>query len=82
MLEFVGELAHNKELIWALALKELRVRYKRSVLGFVWALLNPLLMMLVLTVVFGSLLRISLPHYSIFLLSMLLPWTFFSQTLA
>ncbi len=82
MLEFARELARNRELIWALALKELRVRYKRSVLGFVWALLNPLLMMLVLTVVFGSLLRISLPHYSIFLLSMLLPWTFFSQTLA
>ncbi len=82
MLEFAGQLCRNWELIWALALKELRVRYKRSVLGFIWALLNPLLMMLVLTVVFSGLMRFSLPHYSIFLLSMLLPWTFFSQTLA
>ncbi len=81
MLEFAGQLSQNWELIWALALKELRVRYKRSVLGFVWALLNPLLMMLVLTVVFSGLMRFSLPYYSIFLLSMLLPWTFFSQTL-
>jgi len=71
-----------RELIWALALKELRVRYKRSVLGFVWALLNPALLMLVLTAVFGVLMRFSVPHYSIFLLSMLLPWTFFSQALA
>jgi len=82
MGELVRETYRYRELIWALALKELRVRYKRSVLGFVWALLNPLLMMLVLTVVFGTLMRFTIPHYSIFLLSMLLPWTFFSQGLA
>src|SRR5215831_7675139 len=83
MIEFVRQVRQYHELIWALALKELRVRYKRSVLGFFWALLNPLLMMLVLTVVFGTLLmRLSLPHYSIFLLSVLLPWTFFSQCLS
>lgn len=83
MFELVRQVRQYHELIWALALKELRVRYKRSVLGFFWALLNPLLMMLVLTVVFGSLLmRLSLPHYSIFLLSMLLPWTFFAQCLS
>ncbi|HTM42733.1 MAG TPA: ABC transporter permease, partial [Terriglobales bacterium] len=58
-----------------------RVRYKRSVLGFVWALLNPLLMMIVLTLVFGTIMRFSIDHYAIFLLSMLLPWTFFTQAL-
>lgn len=83
---FMGELFRDtyryRELIWALALKELRVRYKRSVLGFLWALLNPALLMLVLTLVFGTIMRFSKPHYSIFLLSMLLPWTFFSQCLA
>jgi ABC-2 type transport system permease protein len=82
MIAFLSETYGNRELIWALALKELRVRYKRSILGFVWALLNPLLTMLVMTIVFGNLLRFSLPHYSIFLLSMLLPWTFFAQSLA
>src|SRR5215469_18557306 len=71
-----------RELIWALALKELKVRYKRSVLGFLWALLNPALLMIVLTVVFGTLMRFSMDHYAIFLLSVLLPWTFFSQALA
>jgi ABC-2 type transport system permease protein len=82
----MGELFRDtyryRELIWALAQKELRVRYKRSVLGFLWALLNPALLMLVLTLVFGTIMRFSKPHYSIFLLSMLLPWTFFSQCLA
>jgi ABC-type polysaccharide/polyol phosphate export permease len=82
----MGELFRDtyryRELIWALAQKELRVRYKRSVLGFLWALLNPALMMLVLTLVFGTIMRFSIDHYAVFLLSMLLPWTFFSQSLA
>src|ERR1035441_9680648 len=71
-----------RQLIWVLALKELKVRYKRSVLGFTWALLNPALTMLVLTLVFSTILRFGIPHYSIFLLSVLLPWTFFSQSLS
>src|SRR5579862_1484935 len=82
MFQFCADLYRYRELIWALALKELRFRYKRSVLGFLWALLNPLLMMIILTLVFGTLMRFSIDHYAIFLLSMLLPWTFFSQSLA
>ena len=62
-------------------MKELNVRYKRSALGFLWALLNPLLMMIIYTV-FASIMRFSVPHYSIFLISALLPWTFFSQALS
>ena len=80
--ELVYETYRYRELIWALALKELKVRYKRSVLGFLWALLNPALMMLVMTVVFSTILRFGIPHYAIFLLSVLLPWTFFSQSLS
>ncbi len=82
MLELARDIFRYRELIWALALKELRVRYKRSVLGFIWALLNPLLMMIVLTLVFGTIMRFSIDHYAIFLLSMLLPWTFFTQALS
>ena len=82
MTELIRSTYRYRELIWALALKELKVRYKRSVLGFLWALLNPALMMAVLTVVFSTILRFGLPHYAIFLLSVLLPWTFFSQSLS
>ncbi len=82
MLQLFRDVYRYRELIWALALKELRVRYKRSVLGFLWALLNPLMMMIILTLVFGSIMRFSIDHYAIFLLSMLLPWTFFSQALS
>jgi len=82
LTKLVRDIYRYRELIWALALKELKIRYKRSVLGFMWALLNPALLMLVLTLVFSTIMRFAIPHYAIFLLSVLLPWTFFSQSLS
>jgi ABC-type polysaccharide/polyol phosphate export permease len=82
MIASFRDVYQYRELVWALTAKELKVRYKRSVLGFLWALLNPMLQCLVLTVVFSSLLRMQVPHYAIFLLSMLLPFTFFSQSVS
>ena len=82
MTQLLRDSYRYRELIWALALKELKIRYKRSVLGFMWALLNPAFMMLVLTLVFSTIMRFAIPHYAIFLLSVLLPWTFFSQSLS
>jgi len=79
--ELIRSIYRYRELIWELALKELKVRYKRSALGFLWALLNPALMMVVLTLVFSTILRFGIPHYAIFLLSVLMPWTFFAQSL-
>lgn len=58
------------------------MRYKRSLLGFLWALLNPMLLMIVLATVFSTVMPINVPHYAIFLLSVLLPWTFFAQSLS
>ena len=82
MIQLLRDTVRYRELIWALALKELKIRYKRSVLGFMWALLNPALLMLVLTLVFSSIMKFPIPHYAVFLLCVLLPWTFFSQALA
>lgn len=82
MTELLRETYRYRELIWALAIKELKIRYKRSVLGFLWALLNPMLLMIVLTIVFSTIMSFNLPHYAIFLLSVLLPWTFVAQTLS
>ena len=82
MIELVQDTLRYRQLIWALALKELKIRYKRSVLGFLWALLNPMLLMLVLAVVFSTIMTQNITHYAIFLLCVLLPWTFFSQSLS
>lgn len=80
--DLVRDSYRYRELIWALALRELKIRYKRSVLGFLWALLNPALLMIVLSVVFSKVLVSNIKHYGIFILSVLLPWTFFSQSLS
>ena len=63
-----------------LAVSDLKLRYRRSFLGFLWTLLNPLLMMVVLTAVFSTIMRFSVKDYSILLFAGLLPWTFFSQS--
>jgi ABC-type polysaccharide/polyol phosphate export permease len=82
MSQLIREIIKYRELICALALKDLRVRYKRSVLGFLWALLNPLGTMIVLTIVFSSVMRIAIDNYAVFLICALLPWTFFAQGLS
>jgi ABC-type polysaccharide/polyol phosphate export permease len=70
-----------RQLISLLVVRELKVRYKRSVLGLLWTMLNPLLLMIVYAVVFTTILQSALPNFSIFLLSGLLPWLYFSTAL-
>lgn len=74
----LAELYRFRELIRLLVERDLKVRYKRSVLGMLWTLLNPLLQMVVYTLVFSTIMRIDQPGYPVFLLSGLLPWTLLS----
>jgi len=69
-----------RELLKNLVLKELRLRHKRSFLGFFWSVLNPLLMMAVFSIVFKG--RFNIEKYPAFLLTGLLPWNFFAVALA
>jgi ABC-2 type transport system permease protein len=71
-----------RELLGNLVRKELKVKYKNSVLGFVWTLLNPTLYLVVFSLVFQEVLRVQVPYYAIFFLSGLLVWNFFSVTLS
>lgn len=71
----------HRDLLSLLVQKELKIKYKGTALGFLWSLLNPLLMMVVYTIVFSTILRFSVPRYPIFLLSGLLPWTAFAGSL-
>ena len=73
------ELVRYRYLLWNLISRDLKVRYKRSFLGFLWTMLNPLLTMAVLVVVFSTMFQGSVEHFSIYLLSGLLLWNFFSQ---
>ncbi len=74
----VAELWRFRELLVLLVERDLKVRYKRSALGMVWTLLNPLLQMVVYTLVFSTILRIAVPGYPLFVLSGLLPWSLLS----
>jgi ABC-type polysaccharide/polyol phosphate export permease len=68
-----------RELVLSLALRELRARYKNTVLGFFWSLLNPLAMMLVFTMVFTVFIQNSeLENFPIFILCGLLAWNYFT----
>jgi ABC-type polysaccharide/polyol phosphate export permease len=71
------EIAHFWPVIQNMVVAELRVRYQRSILGFVWTLLNPLLMMLILSLVFSSLNK-GVENYSFFLFAGMVPWSFLS----
>ncbi|HZY44487.1 MAG TPA: ABC transporter permease [Anaerolineae bacterium] len=82
MLAKLAELWRYRELVYNLTVRDLKVRYKNSVLGIAWSLLNPLLMMLVLTLVYTVMLGQSNRHdYPAFILSGLLPWNFFSASI-
>src|SRR5438105_971971 len=77
----LAELWRFRQLIALLVVRELKVRYKRSLLGMLWTMLNPLLLMVVYTVVFTTILPAAMPNFSIFLLAGLLPWLYFSTAL-
>ena len=65
-----------RELLWALVARNLRMRYQRSMLGFLWVLLNPLLTTLILVGVFRYVLRIQVEQYWTFFLSGYFAWVF------
>jgi ABC-type polysaccharide/polyol phosphate export permease len=77
----LAELWRFRQLVFLLVSRELKVRYKRSVLGVLWTMLNPLLLMVVYAVVFTTIMPAALPNFAVFLLAGLLPWIFFSTAL-
>lgn len=71
------ELWRFRELLWAMVERELRIRYKNSVLGFFWSLVNPLATVLVITVVFKYIMQNGTPNFSAYVLAAYLPFIFF-----
>lgn len=69
-------------MITELIQRDLRGRYKGSVLGFAWTFLNPLLQLAVYTVVFSAIMRAGIEDYYLFLFVALIPWMFFSSSVS
>ncbi len=75
------DLYRYRDLIWMLVVRDLKVRYRRSVIGFVWTMLQPLLTMLVLHAVFSSIFRFDIKNFPVYALSGIMFWNFFSQSI-
>lgn len=81
MINYFKELYRYRELLWNLTKKELKVRYRGSILGIFWSLLNPVIMTLVYSFVFSIVLKSPIVDFPIFLLSGLIPWNFLASSL-
>ena len=73
------ELYKYRWLLEQLIARDLKKKYRKSILGYLWSVLNPLLMMLIMTIVFSKLFRFQIPNYSVYLLSGQLIFTFFGE---
>ncbi|MBZ0266919.1 ABC transporter permease [bacterium] len=82
MIRTMAEVWAYRDLVRVLVSKELKLRYRRSVLGFAWTMINPLATMLILSTVFSHVMRVQVEHFPVFVLTALLPWNFFAQSVA
>ncbi|MBK7862835.1 MAG: ABC transporter permease [Archangiaceae bacterium] len=82
MIKNLRELYQYRALLWSLTVRELRARYRASVLGFLWTFLNPTLSMAVYALVFGKLMPNPDSHYPYTVFAALLPWIYFSSSIA
>src|SRR3990170_5526899 len=75
------ELARRHELLWHMTVRHLRGQYKQSILGYAWAFVNPLSLMLTLSFVFSTIVGVRSPGlpFPLFVLMGLLPWMFFAN---
>ncbi len=81
MLERIKELYAYREMIFSLVKRDLKGRYKGSVLGFLWTFLNPLFQLVVYTMVFSVIMKTGIKDYYLYLFVALIPWIFFSTCL-
>lgn len=84
MLKHFNKLFEYRELLYNIALREIKIRYKQSIFGIAWAIMQPLSTMVIFTVIFSRFAKIpsdGIP-YPIFSYSALLPWTFFASALS
>lgn len=81
-MRLLKELWEYREMIVSLTKRDLKSRYKGSVLGFFWMFLNPLLQLCVYTIVFSTIMRMGIEKFYLFMFVALVPWLFFSSCLS
>ena len=76
---YMPALKQYRHLLFTLVARDLKVKYRRSVLGILWSILNPLFMMLILTVVFANVFRIAIENYAVYYITGALIFNFVSE---
>lgn len=71
---------HYTPLLQELVVRDLKIKYRRSFLGYLWSLLNPLMMMAIMTVIFSYMFRFDIPNYPLYLICGQTMWTFFAES--
>jgi len=79
-ISFIQQFKKYKPLMNELIVRDLKVKYRRSFLGYVWSLLNPLLMMAVMSYVFSYMFRFDVPNYPLYLICGQTLWGFFNES--
>ena len=80
-MKLIKELWNYREMIISLVKRDLKGRYKGSVMGFLWTMINPLLQLAVYTFVFSVIMPSGVDRFYLFLFVALVPWLFFSTCL-
>ena len=73
------EFIKYKDLLLELVLRDIKIKYKRSILGFAWSILNPLLMMTVMSIVFSTMFKTDIPNFPMYLITGQVIFSFFSE---
>ena len=81
MISRVKEIINYKQMLISLIQSDLRTRYKGSFLGFLWTFVNPLMLLIIYSVVFTQVMRVDIDNYSIFVFVGLLPWIYFQTSI-
>lgn len=80
MKDNIKNVIKYKDLLKELILKEIKMKYKNSVLGILWSMLDPLLTMMILTIVFGSIFKKDIPNFPVYVLIGRISFSFFSES--
>lgn len=80
MISIIKETYHYKYLLQQLVIRDIKKKYRRSILGVLWSVLNPLLMMIVTAMIFSKIFRFSIENYPLYLLVGQIMFTFFAES--
>ena len=80
-LPIAAQLIYARDLLRELVSRDMKIRYKRSMLGIAWTMINPLMQILIFTFLFNRVLPLNIPHYTVFVFCGVLAWNWFQTSL-